>query len=373
MVQARLKRPDSQVQSVYDALYALALAEGPEAKLPTIRELIARLSSSYSTVNEALNLLEDRNVIYRKHGSGIFVSPKLYCKNIYILLSSEMFLVEPLSPFWGRLWSLFAREAQQRSSTRNEVCTFFMTVPLDEKDLGLPQDVINNIERGKVHGVLGIGLQPQTWQWILKQRIPLVTTASYGEYTVGWDEPQRVQLSISHLVAQGCRKLALWVAAFSSPGQKYVHWDTERIDAQAFLSLLPAYGLTLYPHFMRAWQPQYPDQLTPSPQQQGYELAMEVFGDATSPKPDGLIVLNDMVTLGVLTALRKLGLQAGKDVKIATHSNTGTSTLFGYTDDMIVLESDPADIVREMFTMLDTLLEGNEPPEHHVGIKHKVL
>jgi DNA-binding LacI/PurR family transcriptional regulator len=53
-------------------------------------------------------------------------------------------------------------------------------------------------------------------------------------------------------------------------------------------------------------------------QEQGYRIAMEVFSSARKSFPDGIVINDDLMTRRSLTALAKLRLRAGRDVKIAT-------------------------------------------------------
>ena len=64
-----------------------------------------------------------------------------------------------------------------------------------------------------------------------------------------------------------------------------------------------------------------------------------------------------MMMDGVLIAFQQLGIEVGRDVKIATVVNAGSPTLFGRTDNMIVIEIDPAKLVQTMFSELDAIME----------------
>ena len=64
----------SKITTAARALSDLAHELGPDAKLPTVAELRARLGVSVVTLNEALHEAESRQLIYRRHGVGIYVS-----------------------------------------------------------------------------------------------------------------------------------------------------------------------------------------------------------------------------------------------------------------------------------------------------------
>ena len=90
---------------------------------------------------------------------------------------------------------------------------------------------------------------------------------------------------------------------------------------------------------------------------------MQVFGrGAVAGRPDGLIILDDVMTRGALTTLHRLGLHAGQDIVIASHANKTSSVLHGYEHCLIRLEFDPAEIVQALFALLDAQLQGRPLP-----------
>ena len=60
---------------VRDALRDLMADMAENEKLPTERELSERFGFSRMTIRQGLDLLEQESLIYRRHGSGSFVSP----------------------------------------------------------------------------------------------------------------------------------------------------------------------------------------------------------------------------------------------------------------------------------------------------------
>ena len=64
------------VQIVVDTLFARIRAEEypADARLPSERTLAAELGVARNTVREALDVLESRNIVRRRQGSGSFVT-----------------------------------------------------------------------------------------------------------------------------------------------------------------------------------------------------------------------------------------------------------------------------------------------------------
>jgi DNA-binding LacI/PurR family transcriptional regulator len=62
-----------------------------------------------------------------------------------------------------------------------------------------------------------------------------------------------------------------------------------------------------------------------------------------------------------LTALQRLGLRLGDDIKIATHANRGSPALLGWENELTMIEVDPEEIVHRMFDILERLMKGDAP------------
>ena len=75
---------------------------------------------------------------------------------------------------------------------------------------------------------------------------------------------------------------------------------------------------------------------------------------------DGVVINDDMMTIGALAAAKKLGLEVGTELKIATHANKGSSALREFEASLTLLEVDPNEFVEAMFGMLECLMAGGE-------------
>jgi DNA-binding LacI/PurR family transcriptional regulator len=84
--------------------------------------------------------------------------------------------------------------------------------------------------------------------------------------------------------------------------------------------------------------------------------------------PDGIVILNDLMTQSALATFRELGVRVNHDVTIATQSNKDSSILVGYESLLIRLEVDPAEVARALFQTLESLMQGEIPAE----AKHQI-
>jgi DNA-binding LacI/PurR family transcriptional regulator len=352
----------NKVDALAEQLRRIAFERGPDAQMPTAREIRDALGVGMSTVAGALQNLEDQNVIYRKHGVGIFVSPHLHRRTVAILMDGSFFLHPGLSPFWGLLWGFLQSEARKRSQPRGEDFTFHLITGEAGGGLPLPDLLARGILAGQVHAVVGIGLETAVTRWLHQRGIPHVVFAAYGDATVRLDGTAVVREGVYALAEQGCRRIALWrpVTPFRATSLEYmVHPE----EIGAFTEALHQKGLPLVPRQVRqtlhliAGEDQ---QTTLTHQEQGYLLATEVFTDPDGDpaRPDGIVLTDDMMTWGVVAALNRLGVAVGGDVKIATHANRGSRVLFGYEDVLTRIEADPEAVVTTLFDLLDGLQDG---------------
>jgi DNA-binding LacI/PurR family transcriptional regulator len=367
MRHVQLKRfgPSTKVGQVCDGIRRSALKHGPGAKLPTSRELCAAYDVSQVTLNEALNTLESQNVIVRKDRSGIFVSEKIASKAIRIMLDTSLIESAGRSPFWGILWGLIAREAQVRAKCKNEDIRFEMVSVGLHRDVPVPDETLDLMDAGMVHGILGFGMRALGADSATYSGLPLVGFGGSGHWQVIIDIDAMFPLLVPELAAAGCGRIGFW-AQPPNPDEDLSMFHRDNLAA--FSRALADSGLPFCECLAskcdpgdRSWKGSF--------QQFGFRLAMEFFDRPPAEWPDGVVITDDMVTAGAIVAFNNLGIRIGKDVAIATHANTGSSVLFGYEDVLIRAEFDALTIVHTMFDLLDVLMEGRNPEEHLVPVR----
>ncbi|MDQ3814043.1 MAG: GntR family transcriptional regulator [Armatimonadota bacterium] len=363
----------TKTQALSSYLIELANKLGPEARLPTMQELCNSLGVSVVTLNRALSELEAQNIIQRKHGVGIFVSPRLNQKTIGLVYDHDIFGTTA-SPFG----SLLVEEARDRAARGSEKFSVYFAMPSRE---GLPvhDDLVEAIRARRLSGILFVSEQhPQAIEWLLRQNVPLVALSykPVAPWRVAIDHAAGVRLGVQALAEQGCRRIGLWIPLGVGIGRAEGEKSFPELDA--FRQELKKHGLPFNLEWV--WEHKnltdtLPAHEAETKQEQGYRAANAVFGSA-GPKqkdaPDGLVIMDDMMTRGALVAFQKLRLHPGSDIKIATHTNRGSAVLHGYESDLIFIEVDPAEIVQAMFSMLETLMEGRTPPEPTVSIRPKL-
>lgn len=345
---------ETKFQKVRTELEALANRLGPEQKLPSIRELAVTMNASVSTLTGALDDLESQNLVYRKHGVGIFVSPSRV-KSIWLICDSQFFS-HGHSPFWDVLMD----EARERAAQHNEHLSLHFTLPQGRPDATLHHALVEEIQAGRVHGIIGVGLSRGAAQWILDQGVPFTAFAGWAPFIVALHHTEVVRQGVEALISKGCKNISFWKPAELANPERDNEQNVDRSEV-IFRETLRCHGLQADPALFRFDRNGETPAAVESFQQQGYQVVKDVF-ERDGLRPDGVIITDDTMTRGALLAMARLGIHPGRDVQLVSHSNRGTAVLL--EDEQIIrLEFDPAEVVRRLFSLLETLMSGAEPKD----------
>lgn len=346
-------------------LTGFARSLGPGKKLPTVSELCEKTRVSVKTLDRALSELETRRLILRRNGVGIFVSPDVDKRVIALICDPMIFGPGQVSTFWETL----LQEVRERAASDNQLLDLhFMSIV--GNSMRLPSNVVADIRSRRIDGVLMVGTYRDGARWIEDSRVALVVFAGPGSHRVAIDTAAIIDLGARALARRGCRRIALW-----GPESRVI--DTEaanelrRSRIAAFEQALAAFGLPCAPELIGA------DRVTVAPgpwiqasrsQEQGYRLGLECFRGPAERRPDGIVIIDDVMAVGVFAALQELGFRPGADVQIASHTNRGSATLAGWENNVIRLEIDPKLLTKAMFKQLDRLMAGEPDVESNVDI-----
>ncbi len=380
-------KAEPRVSQISAKLLDIAKREGPDAKLPTVRELCVLLGTSINTLDDALSDLEKRQLIYRHHGRGVFVSPTINRKTVLVLLESSYFQNTGKAPFWAILWSHCVRLAQQRAAQHEETYEFRIVDPLATDQDMLVLDVLSKLQSGALSGALSIGLVTPLIEWSDFRNLSFVSYAGPGSWGVGVNTGNWVAECTKYLAQQGCRNVAFWTfyelqRHVSAKGGRVIEKEQEQLIngrqmlveacAQAGLPFNPsnAYdGLSMYQRYLENVDlyDEFTDKLH---QDLGYEYARQVFG-RTIGRPDGILIMDDMVAFGAFAAFDELGVRPGVDVEICTFSNAGSAILYKKETAVSRMEIDPEEIVQTLFGNLELLMNGSRPENYQTLVPAK--
>jgi DNA-binding LacI/PurR family transcriptional regulator len=333
----------------------MAYSLGPEAKLPTVLKLRDQMGVSLRTLDGALKALEADNIIYRIQGVGIFVSPSLQ-RHVALMCMPDFFEQVGVSPFWR----LMVESATERAKAKNEAFSCHFTIPGGHKGAPMHAGLAREIEAREMHGVLGIGLDENTVAWIEERGIPYVAFAGSGRWTVGLDNEQLLDMGVKELASLGCKRLSCWSTGLpferSGPTDRAGEIELENEKDSMWRKALQEHGLEIHEELSQNLA--HLDCVGYSHQEQGFNLAHDIFSAPRSTWPDGILCYDDLMTHGLLLALEKMDMRVGQDVHIVSHANRNSPVLMGREHQITRLEYDPAEIVRMMFDILETVMDG---------------
>ncbi len=177
-------------------------------------------------------------------------------------------------------------------------------------------------------------------------------------------------MGVESLAAQGCRRIGL----LTSFGFLRNLEPPITVDRDAYRETLHRLNLEFRPEWiweqrMEGWPAVVPESFGQW-EEQGHQAMAALFAARqTGSAPDGLVITDDGMARGALTAARQMGLVVGRDIYIATQANKGSPVLKFCEEPMTLLEVDPIEIVEAMFAMLERLMERGAPPQQAVLIK----
>lgn len=355
---------ETKVQGAFTRLRSLAYQLGPGAKLPTFLELRDTLQVSKVTLDTALRELENQDVVVRRHAVGIFVSERVR-KTVSLLCNPSFFRGANHSPFWDVL----VEQAHARATDLEENLRLDFTLPVPGAENALQPALLEDLQQGRIQGIIGIGLETETYRSLEAAGIPIVAFAGAGQWQVAVDDTEVYRLAVRALADRGCRRIALWKPV---PAFRRVSVTGESAFLQPrrhFEAAVRDVGLEFHPGLIednRQLVTGNTGETSVSSQEQGFDTARRVYG-GSDLKPDGVVITDDIMTHGALVALDNLGHRVGRDLQIASHSNRGSQLFLG-RDGLLLLETDPAEMVRELFKMLGQLMHGEQPSQPRVSI-----
>lgn len=315
---------------------------GPGQKMPTSVQLCEMLEVSPVTLSAALRELEERHLIERRHGVGIYVSTRLQ-RCISLLCGPEFFRNGDVAEFWR----LLIERARERAQAQGETLRFDFALPSGENSAPLQESLMRDIQSGEVHGVLALGVDVKVAEWIEQRDVPLVALAGHAAHTVGWDSEEFIRLGVEVLAQSGCRRIALWRHGRST-------------EVKAFRRALAQHGLAYEAALVKNGAgDKNQSHARDLEMRQGERIAREVFAARRSDWPDGVLITDDNLTRGALSLLKQHTIRLGEELKIASHANRGSPVLRGYEDELMLLEYDSAELVRALFEGLELLMQGH--------------
>ena len=343
----------SKTDRLHDHLARIIASAAPDSRLPSIRALMTRFDISQATVSSALNRLEAQGALYRKQGSGIFVSSAKVTRPILILVDSDV--IQSPSCFWDVLLrglrDRFAHEPERIEIRYTNSGTNGSRTLDPVRQLG--EGFFEKLRARAYSGIYLICVAEELTKIIRNFDIPQVGFACPTRYDIHMAWLEACQMGTYALADLGCKRIAQY-----NP--------THAATREVFLAALRTRGVR--------------ERVVPANEnfagaeaafsfhsviERGFRSALEAFGPESDPsnRPDGVLSLDDMFTQGYLMGLQTLGVEIGKQVQVATHTNEESWSLRGWSNRVIRMEFRVSEISDTMHAALEALIDGKEPNE----------
>lgn len=322
---------------------------------------MTRFAISQSTVMNAIIRLETRGLIVRRHGSGIYTAGGVADRPVLAFIDPDV-AVSP-SSFWETL--LRAMRDRHADGTPTLDMRFAKSgaqgaraLPLDDQ---LRDGLGDQLRRKEFSGVYAVCQSDDFLEFVRECEIPLVGFACPARHHIVNAHLEAAQMGVAELVRLGCRSIAFYNSAYTSL-------------REVFVATSHALGVEEFP-VIDAFEPLSEGRHPRGNVELGFEAAQKVFGNASGPRPDGVLSLDDMFTQGYLMGLESLGVRVGVDVKVATMSNAESFALAGWHAHIARLEFSVTEIADLMHSAMKSLLAGEEPSkgwEKAVWLRHRL-
>ncbi len=280
----------------------------------TIKDIAKKLNLSYSTVSRALNsssLVNEKTMKrIQEEARKMGYTPNALARGLVLKKSGIIGMIIPdiTNPFFPAL----ARGAEDRAVERGYnllVCNTDWNIKLETRHLKL-------IQEKKVDGLIlsSINLENKYLETIIERGYPLVFVSrvypGVDVNFVGMDTHYGGYLAGKHLVELGHRKIAFIGGKFSigSVQGRFL----------GFLKALKESGV----EFDRSLAIEGEFNI-----ESGYTRALELF--SSNERITAVFAANDLVAIGVMKAVRELGLSVPEDVSVVGYDDIFVASIPG--------------------------------------------
>ncbi|MCX6972612.1 MAG: substrate-binding domain-containing protein [Verrucomicrobia bacterium] len=308
----------------------------PGECLPSEAELAKRFGVSVVTLRNATLGLEADGFVNRVSGIGVLVCDRKAHGRLALVSRDVAFDPRPLY-FHLRFTPLLQRNLLQagwKTVTHLQM----------DSDPGSLDDLRDGMARGRYTAVVWtIGDVPKDIRaHAAKHSVTVLGGTDCHLVKVDYDA--MIKEGVDHLVRSGCRRIA---GLFSGPPTEFPEPD-DRHASRVFNERLAHHGLSAPPGLVVQ---DTEARLTGS----GWQGFRDLWS-ASRERPDGLLVLDDVLYHDAARAILELGIQVPSRLRIVTHSNRGDD--FVHPFPVSLLEVDPEEMAAAAAEFVMQTLEG---------------
>jgi DNA-binding LacI/PurR family transcriptional regulator len=324
-------------------LERMARHVGAGNKLPTVRDLCKTMRISRYTMDTALNDLEAQGLLYRKHGSGLYVTSLVQTRRIALVIRRD--IIES-SKGSADSTHLIIDGLRAEGARRNTMLTCYSYDPNHDKEKFGLQPIEWDVQNGRVDGIIIGGLTFDQGKPLQALGLPCVVfSGDVGHFVaqVRYDFPAMISKGVQAIFQAGRRRVGL---AYPVRADNSAFSDSLELFHQALREmgveedsrwLMPfsandvrIRALEASRQFHRLWE--------------------------RSDRPDALLSLDDQFAAGLLHAAEVLRVNIPTDLLVVSHANKGLNLFDNHP--VIRIEYDMEEIARRLLGALDDLFAG---------------
>lgn len=322
-------------------------------RLPAVHELANRWKTNVRTVHLALRALVREGLLTSVPRVGIYVgTPEARLTRVGIVHSQEVF-----APSGSRFIHSLHRQLQALLEGQGiEVSVWLDGRPLDQQDT--PWEALQTAatER-KIQAIIVPALSWERMQWM--EKLPVcaayLSTAQLPN-TVHLDDFQFIDLSLERLASQGCRSVAFLFPNFLDAICPFAKCDQVASFVGRFVDRATDMGMKVRNEWVRIQKG--------DPSSAGRVIRPQAFGYhefhalwASRRHPDGLIVGDDVVMQGVVTAILETGVRVPDELKIVSSKNKNVDLLSPFPISHVVV--DEREIAKALIEQVQVQFRGD--------------
>jgi DNA-binding LacI/PurR family transcriptional regulator len=341
------ERPSLHEQVASELLAMLRKGLSTGDRLPSEAALSEMLGVSTITLREALSVLAHRGFIERRHGSGTYVADP--AKGQWIAIVTNTDLSDPRVSYFHRRIAMMVRKLIAETGLRARLYSGVSTGRnTGENGNSVPNFLLEDIKIDAIRAI--VSLDSDAHALFRDIPLPLVGAGRKYSYSVSVESNAVLRRAVAVLKAEGRKNIAV------------IGWGSEA-DRKACMDYLKSQGLSSRREWIR-------NNLNPASSAAGW-LQFEDIWTASKQKPDGLIVLDDVLFHDVALAVLKHKVDVPRSLSVVTHYNLGSGIITPF--ECVCIAIDPDIIARSYADMLQLVLQPNPPPEKHVETMYEVI
>lgn len=319
----------------------------PGERLPSEAELARRFQVSIVTLRNATQALESDGLVKRISGVGVVVCERKTHGRLALVSRDVAFDPRPLY-FHLRFTPLLQRNLLQAGWQT----VTHLQIGSDSASLS---DLQSEMSRGRYDAIVwALGDVPKDFRDAAQER-GVMLLGGRDRPLVQVDSDAMILSGVDHLVAAGCRRVA---GLFSGPPTELPGSDNGHAK-QVFNERLHHHGLKTAP-----------GRVVQDTEARLLGSGWQGFRDlwtASRDRPDGLLVLDDVLYRDAARAILELGIHVPSHLRIVTHSNRGDDLVHPFP--VSLLEVDPEEMATAAADFIIQSLEGQSATARAIPVR----